>query len=140
MNFATDLERGITVEEEVLERIRRKYPCALRIEGKFAPYDIFIPEIEKRIEVKSDPKSAETGNIVIEIEMGGRPSGLSTTRADLWVIDTPSAQIWITPADLRQCIMLGEYTPATFTGAGDNVSKRAYLLPVQEVQQYATKP
>ncbi len=139
MNFAEDLERGIEAEEEVLERIRRKYPCALRILGKFAPYDIFIPEIEKRIEVKSDPKSEETGNLVVEIEMGGRPSGLSTTRADFWVFDTPAAHIWITPDALRLCIMLGEHTPATFTGAGDKVSKRAYLLPIEQVKQHATR-
>jgi hypothetical protein len=138
MNFADSLEEGINVEEQVLERIHRKYPCAVRIVGKFAPYDIFIPEIEKRIEVKRDHKSEETGNLVIEIEMGGKPSGLTTTRADFWVFDTPATQIWVTPDNLRRCIMLGEYTPATFTGSGDRTSKRAYLIPVTAIQQYAS--
>jgi hypothetical protein len=38
------------------------------------------------IEVKADGAAAKTGNVAIEIESAGRPSGLLTTRAALWAI------------------------------------------------------
>ncbi len=39
---------------------------------------------EKTIEVKRDYLSQETGNIAIEIESRGQPSGIMTTKADYW--------------------------------------------------------
>ena len=43
--FQTDLQVGKDVEKKVLEMIQNKYPKAFVIDGKFSPYDIFIPEI-----------------------------------------------------------------------------------------------
>ena len=63
-------------------------------------YDIWIPEINRAIEVKADLKSQQTGNVVIEIEMFGRPSGLLTTKADDWVICTGDYFYWIEPQEL----------------------------------------
>lgn len=40
---------------------------------------------DKKIEVKSDRKTEETGNIYIEYESRGKPSGIKTTQADYWV-------------------------------------------------------
>ncbi len=84
MSFQKDLQRGLEVEEIVLGILRKKYPSASLINA-FKGYDIWIPEIDKAVEVKYDPMSQETGNIVIEIEMYDKPSGLITTQADFWV-------------------------------------------------------
>ena len=40
----------------------------------------------KKIEVKTDFRVSETGNIVIEFESRGKPSGIATTEADYWCI------------------------------------------------------
>ena len=54
-NFHLDLERGVAVENKVIDLIREKYPCACRILGDFKDYDIWIPEISAGVEVKYDP-------------------------------------------------------------------------------------
>ena len=46
----------------------------------YKEYDIFVPELNIGIEVKSDEKSKYTSNIVIEIEFNNKPSALSTSR------------------------------------------------------------
>lgn len=39
----------------------------------------------KKIEVKSDRKTAETGNVYIEYWSRGKPSGISTSQSDYYV-------------------------------------------------------
>ena len=39
----------------------------------------------KKIEVKSDRKTAETGNVYIEYWSRGKPSGIATSQADYYV-------------------------------------------------------
>jgi len=43
-----------------------------------------------KIEVKTDFKTHETGNIFIEYEDRNKPSGLSITKADWWAIAIPN--------------------------------------------------
>ena len=78
--FKDDLKRGEKVELDVLKIIQKKYPNAYKIEGYCKEYDLYVPDVGG-IEVKYDKKSKETGNIVIEIEMFGKPSALMTTKA-----------------------------------------------------------
>jgi hypothetical protein len=135
--FQTDLQVGKDVEKTVLEMIQNKYPKAFMIDGKFSPYDIFIPEISKSIEVKSDRKSQHTGNLVIEVSMYGKPSALMTTLADYWVIYTGVQFIWITPLQLKNMIVQNGLSLRTFVGNGDTEPKKAYLPTVEMVMQYA---
>jgi len=65
MSFAKMLKIGIEYEEKVLNTLKKKYPLAVRIEGQFLDYDIWIPEISKSVEVKYDKRSETTGNIII---------------------------------------------------------------------------
>ena len=136
--FQTDLLVGKDVEKIVLKQIQNKYPKAFMIDGKFSPYDIFIPETSKSIEVKSDRKSQHTGNLVIEISMYGKPSALMTTLADYWVIFTGQHFIWIAPLQLKNMIVENNPTLRTFVGNGDTVPKKAYLPKIEMVMQYAT--
>jgi len=137
--FQTDLQVGKDVEKTVLEMIQNKYPKAFMIDGKFSPYDIFIPEISKSIEVKSDRKSQHTGNLVIEVFMYGKPSALMATLADCWVIFTGEVFIWITPLQLKNMIVQNGLSLRTITGKGDIEPKKAYLPTVEMVMQYAER-
>jgi hypothetical protein len=137
-SFQTDLLVGKDVEKTVLNQIQNKYPKAFMIDGKFSPYDIFIPETSKSVEVKSDRKSQHTGNLVIEISMYGKPSALMTTLADYWVIYTGVQFIWITPLQLKNMIVENGLPLRSFVGNGDTEPKRAYLPTVEMVMQYAT--
>lgn len=135
-SFKKDLSRGTKVEDFVLQKIKNKYPEARRMTGYCKEYDIWIPEINQGIEVKYDPKSNETGNIVIEIEMGGKPSALSTTKASQWVFYDGKSLVSIEPRVIKECIVRHNIRVVSFTGPGDINSKRVYLVPKNILFQY----
>ena len=135
--FNRDLKRGVEVELMVLDSIRKKYPCALKIEGKFKGYDIWIPEVGISIEVKCDQKSQDTGNLVVEVFMFGKPSGLMSTTADLWVFYDGIDFIYIPTERLKEMIILEGLRLVSFVGKGDREIKKAYLVKKEMVKQYS---
>jgi hypothetical protein len=126
--FHEDLERGKAIERKALDVIRKKYPCASLIEA-FKGYDIWIPELHKSIEVKYDPMSNETGNIVVEIEMSGKASALITTTADYWLFYDDHVFVLIKPMSIVNCIFQEKLTFVEFVGNGDRSRKKAFLVP-----------
>jgi hypothetical protein len=80
--------------------------------------------------------SNQTGNIVIEIEMGGQPSALSTTKAHQWIFYDGHSLVCITPREIKECIFTNQLRIVTFTGPGDQQSKRAYLVPKDKLFRY----
>ena len=136
LTFAKDLEAGKSVENIVLNMIKKKYPCSVLIDGYFPDYDIWIPELHKSIEVKSDQKSQHTGNILIEVEMFNKPSALFHTKADYWVVFDGSDFLWTTPKKIFECIIFNKFQFAEFIGKGDSVSKKAFLIKKELLSQY----
>ena len=120
LTFNEDLKRGEQIEYEVLSIIQKKYPEAYKKEGYFKEYDLYIPEINKSVEVKCDEKSKYTGNILIEIEFDGKPSALSTSRADYWVWWDGYAYIWFTRDLIYKCIKELNPPLREFMGRGDD--------------------
>ena len=127
-SFFADLNRGKVIEEKVLSSIRKKYSCAMMVDG-FKGYDIWIPELHQSVEVKYDPMSVQTGNIVVEIEMFGKPSALLSTTADWWVFHDDHLFAWMKPKKIVEFIMLNNFQWKEFVGEGDSTKKKAYLLP-----------
>jgi hypothetical protein len=138
-NFQKDLKRGRIIEEKILVTCREKYPCSVLIEGKFKDYDLFIPETNKKLEIKGDYRSCETGNIIIELMMFGKPSALLTTKADYWVVFTGLELLWITPIKIFECITVNNINSRTLTGQGDTASKVACLIPITTFKKYCFK-
>ena len=137
-NFKESLSIGNSVEDIVCAKIKKKYPKAYVKKGYCKEYDIYVPEIDKKVEVKQDKKSNYTHNIVVEIEMPpGTPSGLSTTESDYWVFDDGETYIWITPDTLRQVVK--PFKPVKFIGKGDNTEKLAYLIKKDIIKRNALK-
>jgi|TARA_R100001443_G_scaffold12034_2_gene21516 hypothetical protein len=140
MKFEESLSSGKQSENIVLSMIRNKYPKAYIKEGYHKEYDIMIPEINQTVEVKKDFKSKHTGNIVIEMEMNNKPSGLQTTTADWWVFHLDKKEVvWISLNKLKEMIMFEDYTLVEFIGKGDDVSKLAYLAPKKDLYAYSDK-
>ena len=135
--FKRDLQRGEDIEQHALKIIQEKYPDAYKIRGYCKEWDIFIPSINKGIEIKYDPMSKKTGNIVVEIEFGGKPSALSTTKAYRWFFYTGDSIIITSPDRLEQLIKDNNLYPATFTGRGDSKSKRAFLIKKHLIEDIA---
>ena len=134
--FDSDLDIGMDIEKAVLLQLRKKFPCAVQISGKFKGYDIWIPEIHKSVEVKSDQKSQYTGNFLIECEMYGKPSALLSTTADYWVIYDGKEYSWYRPARILECVVRTQLKPSRFTSRGDTEQKLAYLVPVKTLKEY----
>lgn len=135
--FHRDLSAGKIVEQKVLKIVQKKYPKAHIVDGYCKEWDIFIPEINKGIEVKSDQKSQHTGNIVVEIEFNGKPSALCTTKSYRWFFYTGKKTIITSPNRLKQMIDDCKLQPVTFTGKGDRHSKRAYLVKQHLIENTA---
>ena len=134
--FTKDLEVGKTYENKVLHIIQKKYPKAYIIDGYCKEWDIYIPELEKGVEVKSDRKSLDTGNIVIEIEFDGKPSALITTKADWWVIYDGIKYNWFTVNNIKKCIKENNLRSKRFVGRGDTKEKKAYLIKKEILYKY----
>ena len=137
--FEHSLKGGHKIEELVLDHIKPKYPKAYRVEGYCKDGDIYIPEIDKYVEVKSDKKSHYTGNIVVEIEFNGEPSALSTTKSWYWVFADGEYLAWLFPDLIWKCIIRNHLEPVTFIGKGDTKPKKAYLVPRRLLYSYSDK-
>jgi len=124
--FQRDLERGQKIERKVLEMVHLQYPDAYIIEGYCKEGDIYIPSVDSWVEVKYDPMSCQTGNLVIEIEFNGKPSALSTTKSYRWVLYTGKEYIITSPERIKKVVK--NMRPAKFIGKGDTKPKIAYLV------------
>ena len=103
-NFDDSLAMGKKVENEVCDLIKKKYPDAYVKEGYYKQGDIIVPSADILVEVKQDYQSHITGNLLIEIEFDGKPSALSTTESDWWVIVDRQNLYWIAPESLKYII------------------------------------
>jgi hypothetical protein len=137
LHFTESQLQGRAIEDLVCSVIQKTYPNSFVIDGYCKDYDIYIPELDAGVEVKSDQMSQYTGNIVIEVEMNGKKSGITTTRARFWVFFTGQKWIIMTPEQIKQaCKTEALYG---FTGDGDNRMKKAYLIRQEKLEKFATR-
>lgn len=115
---------------------RKKFDLDLSY-GKVREQQVADMLQEKKIEVKSERGMwMKTGNIVIEYESYGKPSGINATEADYWfhnlcvgegtfatlVFDVPSLRRIINNLDYKRSV-----------SGGDNNASRMYLLNLQKL-------
>lgn len=115
---------------------RKKFDLDLSY-GKVREQRVADMLTDKKIEVKSERDMwAKTGNIAIEYESYGRPSGINATEADYWfhnlcigkdtfatlVFDVPSLKRIIENLDHKKSV-----------SGGDNNASRMYLLNLQKL-------
>ena len=140
MSFKSDLAFGEEGELLVLKKLRYKYPKAYKVRGYCKEWDIFIPEKDIGVEVKSDRAAHKTGNVVIENKYGDRPSGIETTKAAWWVYITKCNLYWIKPEDIKKCIEDNSIEAREFAPiAGDFKGKSLYLIKEKVFKNYATR-
>ena len=136
MGFKEDLKRGVAVEDDLLRRLRLIFPNAKRAEGLHPEWDIEIPELHKTVEVKYDPMSQKTGNIVVEY-FHRKPSAFSVSIADYWVIDTGNKEMWFSREGILNCILSEGMEPVCFTGTTDRHPKWVFLIPKCVLVRYS---
>jgi len=86
--FDTSLSVGKLREAELIEFFQSKGHKPIPIPGKFSGFDFFLANTKQGYEVKQDWKAHYSGNLVVEVEMYGKRSGLMATTADWWIFDT----------------------------------------------------
>lgn len=88
-------------------------------------------------EIKTDVYKVNTGNMVIEFESRGKPSGISVTKADFFVTYFPFlGEIWNISSDgLKK--LIANIKPRIFEHSGDqNSNTKLYRLKKSEVIQH----
>ena len=136
VGFQEDLGKGVAVEDDLLRRLRSIFPNARRAEGLHPQWDIEIPELGKTVEVKYDPMSQKTGNVVIEY-YHNKPSAFSVSIADYWVIVTGNEEIWFSRQGILSCILSEGLEPVCFTGPADRHPKWVFLVPKCALARYS---
>ena len=140
MSFQNDLNFGEQGELFVLEKLHYKYPKAYKVKGYYKEWDLFIPEKDVGIEVKSDRATHKTGNVVIENKYGGEPSGIETTKAAWWAYITKDNLYWITPDKIKECIKDNNLEAREFPPVeGDFKKKSLYLIKETLFKKYAKR-
>lgn len=91
---------------------------------------------QSKIEVKTEKdKWKTTGNIVIEHESRGKPSGIITTEADYWlhncaIGDDIVFSVLLKVSTLRKYI--AQHNPRTVRG-GDDMTSKLYLIKLTDL-------
>lgn len=81
------------------------------------------------VEVKSDKQAQRTGNIFVEVEYRGQPSGLSTTEAEFWAYEVDDDVFVLMRVDrLRKLASVRRRLPG-----GDHDMSVGVLLPLTKL-------
>lgn len=121
---------------EPAKKDRKKFDLDLNY-GKVREQAIADMLQDKKIEVKSERDVWQrTGNIAIEYESYGRPSGIAATESDYWfhnlcIGDDIFATLVFETNSLRRIIDNLDYK-RTVKG-GDNYASKMYLLNIQKL-------
>ena len=129
--FEKDLETGKVYEKKALELIQKKYPKAFIQDGYFLEWDIYIPELDMGVEVKSDAQYQKTGNFYVEYECNDKPSGIATTKAKYYYIYLDKLYILKTE-DLKDKCRKYLNTKKDKKG-GDNMASKGITIPINEL-------
>ena len=129
--FVKDLETGKVYEKKALELIQKKYPKAFIQDGYFLEWDIYIPELDMGVEVKSDAQYQKTGNFYVEYECNGKPSGIAATKAKHYYIYLDKLYILKTE-DLKDKCRKYLNTKKDKKG-GDNMASKGITIPINEL-------
>ena len=89
-----------------------------------------------KIEVKTDFGTQSTGNVFVEYESRGRPSGIATSEADYWAFIISQSQIIIIRTETLKDIARGQFSnPSRLVLGGDNNTSKGVLIKVEELVQ-----
>lgn len=148
-NFNKDIIEGKKGEHTVTNILLDNIPNTKLIQqdNDTSEYDVIIEStitnIQYKVEIKTDvycTLSRDTGNMFIEYECRGKPSGIEVTLSDLFVMYYPYLkQVWTIPTPklkellkkplnslIRDCSMAGD----------DGSNTKGYLIPRYEYKRY----
>lgn len=92
---------------------------------------------DKKLEVKTDSWTDKSGNIAVEFESRGKPSGIAHSEADWWVFVLDGKHkkeiIIFIEAERLKRIARHYYTKGNVKEMGDSNTSKAVLIPLHEL-------
>ena len=82
--------------------------------------------------IKTDLRAGSSGNIFIEFESRGKPSGIATTEADYWTIHIDGVWITLKTETLKRKARMIYKLFGTTMGGDSNTSK-GVLIPIKNL-------
>jgi len=87
-----------------------------------------------KTEVKTDRLCQKTGNLYVETESRGKPSGITTTDSDMWSFclwkENRERQIYISiPTKILKKLM----TKYPIKAGGDNYTSKGHIIPKEDL-------
>lgn len=144
MPFQTDLLLAKKYELLLLDYLDRDEYTEVEFSPmkRFSEWDVKVVRgsLEAKYEVKADRLSAKTGNLCIEYECAGQPSGISTTQANYYayfIIHGSDQDLYLIPVErIKELIAQGVYKKLN---GGDGYRSRFYLIPKDVFAEYITR-
>jgi hypothetical protein len=133
--FSEDLKLGQKYEKIAIELLGAGETEKCPENVAFSDWDFQHNGV--KYEVKSDRRAASTGNLVFEYEHTDKPSGISITKADVWmyfVIKSDEAYVCykIPIGEIHRAIHTGKYKKSSC----DNGNSKFYLIPASVFNAY----
>jgi hypothetical protein len=128
-NFDTDLQNSYIIEREFGSMLEKRKDIHSVTYNDNYKYDVKV-EMDNRtmtFEIKNDMMSAKTGNIGVEFECRGKPSGINRSEAEFWVFKLKDGYWTINANKLKRLIDEEHYTRIAVGGdVGSNT--KMYLF------------
>ena len=95
---------------------------------------------DKLVEVKRDSWVSISGNIAIEYESRGKPSGIATTEADYWIIIFSGGYqdkvMYVFETELLKEVSRRYFKKGSIKAMGDNNTSMSVLIPIKEISNF----
>jgi len=114
-----------------------KYDLEIGLEGERIVDDLFK---NKRIEVKRDSWIGRSGNIAIEYESRGKPSGIAKTQADYWLFifskEYEDKVMLIVETNKLKKVARNYYNKGSIKAMGDLNTSYSILIPIKDISSF----
>ena len=149
-NFEKDCVLGLHGEDIVVDKLLSNFPDLSLVESRNTDnrYDVILRSLKSKkdylIEIKTDfycTPDYDTGNMFIEYSCRNKPSGISVTMSDMFVMHYIHLQeFWLIPTDRLKYLLL-EYSSSfrkTKSSGDDNSLTCGYLIPRHAYKNHFT--
>lgn len=132
--FTKDLQQGDVGEKWFVQYLQQRGAKILE-RNKTNAYDIratylYTRRVESTFEIKTDVYPKNTGNLFVEFECRGKPSGIRVSKAEWFVTIFPLlGEVWIIRTDTLKNIIYENQLKTTEQSGDEGSNTRGYLVP-----------
>jgi hypothetical protein len=140
-NFNKDLPTGFQVQCELAELLKARKTVLDVTHNDNYKYDLIVKMSDgsiRTIEVKNDLTSARTGNVGVEFECRGNPSGISKCIAEFWAFRLLDGFYMLHADKLKRLIAEQRYHRIGI-GGDDGSNTKLYLFYIEDFKKEAQK-